>query len=175
MKRTNLHPRQMQQLHRFKGDERCLFGGLRHDAISGGESSRNLADENGERKIPRTDADENAPPAVTQFVALAGWAWQRPANKCAPRLAGIVATMIRGFAHFCNAIVDRLAALILQESDQRRAILLDQIAGALEQRGPICDRRCVPCRKSGLSRGKRSTDDRFITFLHRTDRLAIDW
>ena len=126
------------------------------------------------RKIPRTDANENAATAHAQFVALASRARQRHRCKRAARLAGIVATIVRCFTHFRNTIVDRLAAFVLQERDQPAAILLDQIAGAFECRRSIRNRRCVPAAKSGVGRGERGGDDGFIAFLHGADGLAVD-
>ena len=52
----------MQQRDGLRRDQRRLFGRFRQHAIAGDKRRGDLAEENGERKIPRADADENAAP-----------------------------------------------------------------------------------------------------------------
>ena len=56
--------RRRENFRRRKGDARGLFRGFRHYAISRRERRRDLAGKNGEGKIPRRNADENAAPVA---------------------------------------------------------------------------------------------------------------
>src|SRR3974390_1633987 len=121
----------MQQPDRFEGDEWSLLRGLRHHRVAGGKRGGNLSGENSQRKIPRTDADKDTPAAIAQLIALPGRAGQYSRNKNALRLGSVVAAEVSGLAHFGDTIVERLAALALQQRYQTAAGLFDQIAGPL--------------------------------------------
>ena len=45
-------PARVEQPHRLGGDQRCLLGGFGDDAVAGDQRRRDLAGEDGERKIP---------------------------------------------------------------------------------------------------------------------------
>ena len=50
----------MQRAHRFGGDERRLLGGFGDDRIARRERGGDLAGEDRQRKVPGTDADDEA-------------------------------------------------------------------------------------------------------------------
>src|SRR5262249_55478461 len=143
----------MKKFDCFECNKRRLLRGLCNNAISRGKCPGDLAGEYRERKIPRANTNEHSATAHAQFISLTGRAGQQPGRKYAPRLTGIVTTIVRSFAHFRKAIVDCFATLILQERNQAAAIFLDKIASAFECRRPVGDGRCLPRRKSGASRG----------------------
>ena len=58
----------MQQRDGLGGDQRRLLGGFRDHRVAGGERGGDLAKEDGERKIPRADADENAAAASASML-----------------------------------------------------------------------------------------------------------
>src|SRR5205085_4030083 len=61
-----------QDLDRAQADARRLLRRLGDNRVAGGESGRDLAGEDGEGKVPRADAGEDAPAVQMQLVALAG-------------------------------------------------------------------------------------------------------
>ena len=73
LQRVARHARFVQQPHRLGGDQRRLLGGLGEHGIARGERGGDLAGEDGERKIPRADADDQARAARA-----------RPDRACAP-------------------------------------------------------------------------------------------
>ncbi len=58
--KIRLEARRLEQANRLLGDQRCLFGRLGDHGITGGQRRRDLAGEDGERKIPGADTDEDA-------------------------------------------------------------------------------------------------------------------
>jgi hypothetical protein len=66
----------VQQLHRGVADQVGLLGGLGDHAVAGGERGDHLAHEDGQREVPRADADEHAAPVQVQGVGFAGRAGQ---------------------------------------------------------------------------------------------------
>ena len=153
MQRGGGHAGLVQQADGLGRDQRRLLGGLCHHRIAGHQRRRDLAHEDRQRKIPRRYRDEHAAAAQPQAVALAG----RPRHRFvrAEQLAafgGVVAAEIDGLAHFRERVVEGLAALALQQRDEMRRALLQQIGGALQDfRAALC-RRPAPGRKS-LARG----------------------
>ena len=122
----------MHQPDSLEGDKRCLFGRLGDDGVAGGERSGDLADENRKRKVPRTDADENAASAQPVTVLLPGRTGEkRPLTKMPARLRRVVAAEVGRLAHLGDAVVERLAALVHEERDQAVAMCLDQIGSTL--------------------------------------------
>jgi hypothetical protein len=68
--------RRVQQLDGQRGDQRRLLGRFGDDRVAGGQGRGDLADKDGQREIPGTDADEYAAAVQRQAVALAGRAGQ---------------------------------------------------------------------------------------------------
>ncbi|MNX66906.1 hypothetical protein D3C86_980110 [compost metagenome] len=50
----------MQQTHALSRDQRRFFGRLCQNRIAGNQRRRHLSDEDGEREVPRADADDRA-------------------------------------------------------------------------------------------------------------------
>ena len=123
----------MQQSNGLRRDQRRLFGGFCHHRISGHQCRRYLPCKDRQRKIPWRYRDKNAAAAQLEHIALAG----RPRHGFAlaeqlAALRGIVAAEIDGFADFRKRIIERLAALALQQRDEMRTPLLQQVCGSLQ-------------------------------------------
>ncbi len=71
MQHVRRHTRFEHELDRAKRDQRRLFRRLGEHGIAGRECRGDLAGEDRQREIPRTDADEHAAAAQTEGVALA--------------------------------------------------------------------------------------------------------
>ncbi len=153
MQRPRRHAGLVQERDRKRGDERRLLGRLGDDRIAGDERGADLAEENRERKIPRADADEHAAAAIAQLIAFAGRPRHRLWRKSTARLRGIIAAIIDRLAQFGERVIERLAGLVLQQSEEPAAIRLEPVGGAFEHRGALLDRRRRPGRKAGLGGG----------------------
>src|SRR3546814_1797298 len=73
-----------QQTHGTCGDQRCLWCRLGDDGVTRKQRRTDLADEDRQREVPRTDAREYATADELQFIALAGRPRQRQRRE--PRL-----------------------------------------------------------------------------------------
>ena len=134
MQRRRRHAGFMQQPHGFSRDQRRLLGRLRDDGVAGHQRRRDLAQKDRQRKIPRRDRDEDAAAAQAQHVALAGRSRHRLAfAEQFAALRGVVAAEIDGLADFRERVVQRLAALALQQRDEMRRALFQQIGGLLQR------------------------------------------
>ena len=84
-------------------------------------------------------------PRSAQHIALAGRA--RHGLAVAEQFAalrGIIAAEIDGLAHFRERVVQRLAALALQQRDEMRRALLQQVGGLLQNVRARLGRRSAP-------------------------------
>ena len=143
----------MQQAHGFRRDQRRLLGGLCDDGIAGHQRRRDLPQKDRQRKIPRRYRDEDATAAQPQHVALAGRARHRLAvAEQFATLRGVVAAEIDGLADFRKRVVQRLAALALQQRDEMRRALFQQVGGLFQQVCPRLGRRSAPVLES-IARG----------------------
>ena len=109
-------------LYRKRSDQRRLFGRLGDDGIAGHERGAHLAEKDSERKIPWANADEHAAAAIAQLVALAGRPGHRLRRERNARLRAVIAAVVDRFAQLRQCIVERFAALALQQRDERAAI-----------------------------------------------------
>ena len=151
MQSTARHPRLMQQLDRFEGDQRRLLGRLGDDAVAGHQRGGDLPGEDGEREIPRRNAQEHAAPAQPQQVRLAGRAGQLLAvAEQLAALGGVIAAEIHRLAQLRDGIVERAPALHLDQMDEQAAPLLQQVGGALQNGGAFGRRGRGPARKARL-------------------------
>ncbi len=155
-------------------DERRLLGRLGHSGVAGDERRRDLAEKNRQRKIPRRDADEHAAPAPAQAIGLSRRAGQRLLRAEQPRLPRIIAAEIDGLAQFRKRIVERLAALLLQQRDKPTAPRLDEIGRALDNRRARFERRRLPCRKGARRRRHRGARRIRIGLCHRAYARIVD-
>src|SRR3981081_1022497 len=118
----------MQQPKALGCSQRGLFGGLGGDRISGHQCRRYLTCKDRQRKIPWRYRDEYAAAAQLEHVALAGRS--RQGFALAEQLAAlrrVVAAEINGLADFRKRVIERFAALALQQRDEMRTSLLQQI------------------------------------------------
>ena len=92
----------MSQGHRQMGDEAGLLRRFGDDGIAGGQRRRDLPEENGQREVPRADADEDPPALQEQLVLLAGVAGQQ----------GRLSHQTTGLQRVVTAEVHRLAHLV---------------------------------------------------------------
>jgi hypothetical protein len=152
MQRGSRDARFVQQTNRFRRNQRRLLGRFCHHGIAGHQRRRHLAGKDRQRKIPRRDCDEYAAAAQLEFIALAGRSRHHLAEKQLAPFGGVVAAEIRGLTDFGKRIIERLSAFALQECDQARAPLLQQIRGALQDFRAASGRRSAPGQKS-LARG----------------------
>ena len=174
MKRARRHAGVVQERDGARGDERRLLGRLGDDRVAGGERAGHLAEEDRQRKIPRADADEDAATAIAQQIAFAGRARHRLRRQRRARLRRVIAAIIDGLAQLGERIVERLAALVLQQCEQRAAFLLEPIGGAFERCGALGRGRRRPGREPGRGRRHRRVRDRRVALAHHSDRTAVD-
>ena len=152
MQRLAGHPRPVQKVDRAGGDQRGLPGRLGDHGVARRQRRAYLADEDGEREVPRADAGEHAAPVQGQFVAFAGGPGHgvRPGEVgAAPE--GVIAAEIDGLAHLGQGVGDGLAGLAHAYRHQLRHFVLEQVGGALQTRRPFAGRRRVP---AGSGRGR---------------------
>src|SRR4029079_5978677 len=140
VERAHRDPGAMQQPDGLKSNKRCLFGWLRHDGVAGGERRGNLPGEDGQRKIPGTDADEYPASSHAQLIGFACRAWQGLRREKMAGVLRVEPAIVDRLAHFGNAVVDRLAPFALQKGDQATTILLKQVAGTFERGSALGDR-----------------------------------
>ena len=137
------------------GDQRRLRRRLGDDRVAGRQRRGDLAEEDGQRKVPRADAGEDAAAAQGQLVELSGRPWQPFRQGGATRLDGVVAAEVDRLAHLAQGVGQGLAGLAHQQRHERGAIPFDQVAQAFEDRRPRAYARQVPlC----LGAGGRSND-----------------
>ena len=115
----------MQHAHGFGGDERRLLGGLGDDGIAGRERGGDLAREDGERKVPGTDADDEAERGR-------GAGKQR-----ARRLVRVVAQEVGRLAHFRDRVGVRLAGFAHDEANERVVSRFEEVGGAAQDDGAL--------------------------------------
>src|SRR3982075_2410799 len=130
MQRGRRHTGFMQQPNGLGCNQRSLFGGLGDDRISGHKCRRYLPCKDRQRKIPWRYRDEYAAAAQLEHVALAGRS--RHGFALAEQLAAlrrVVAAEINGLADFRKRVIERFSALALQQRDEMRTPLLQQICG----------------------------------------------
>ncbi len=158
MQRGARHAGAMEQPHRGRGDQRRLLGGFGEHRIAGGERRADLPDEDGQREIPRRNADDRS---------------QRTgALQRLPRLLRVIAAEIGGFAHFAHRIGQRLARLACGQRDQHRAFAFDEVGRALEARGALGRGNAGPRGCGGNGQIDRARDIRRGGFDDGADHVA---
>ena len=86
----------------------------------------------------------------------------------------VIAAQIHGFADFRHRIIERLAALGLQQRDEAAVLCFDQGGGALQRGGARRHRGRVPGRKARLRRCDGGRHDGLVAFADLAERRAID-
>ena len=136
LQRGSGHAGLVQQANGLERDQWSLLGGLCHYRIAGHQRRRHLPRKDRQRKIPRRDRGEHAAAAQPQRVALPGRARHGFVSaEQITALRGVIAAKINGFADFRDRIVQRLAALALQQRDEARRVSLQQVAGSFQDLG----------------------------------------
>ena len=72
MQRGLRYPGLVQQLDRGMADQGGLVGGFGNHAVASGECGDHLAHEDGQREVPRADADKHATAVQVQGVGFTG-------------------------------------------------------------------------------------------------------
>src|SRR3989454_3239718 len=121
--------------YRLKTDPWRLLRGLGDHRVARGKRGGDLAGEDGERKVPGADAGEDAAAVELQFVTLAGGTRKQLHYEPGFYLRGIVTAEIRCLAHFRHRVGVGAAALAHDERDQVEHALVEQVGGALQNRG----------------------------------------
>ena len=141
-----------------EGDQRRLLGRLGDDGVAGGERRRDLAEEDGEREIPRADADEAPRPRRTRrFSSPVGPGSGGRRSRNGRGLGGVVAAEIDRLADLRDGVVERLAGLACEQRQQRsrrasiRSAARSQRGGA-RRRGRARSRRRKPACAASMAR-----------------------
>ncbi len=126
--------------------------------------------EDRQRKIPRRYRNEYATAAQLEHIALAGRSGQGVARaKQFSSLAGVVPAVIGRLADFRECVIQRLAALALQQRDEMRPPLFQQHCRFLQDFRALPGRRPAP----GFESPPRGYD-RFVRVLRRRIDDASD-
>ena len=115
----------VQDAHGFGGDQRRLLGGLGDHRISRRERGGDLAGEDRKRKVPGTDADDEAKRGG------------REGQERARRLVRIVAQEVGRLAHFRDRVRVGLAGFAHDEADQHVVARFEKVGGAAQHRRPL--------------------------------------
>ena len=102
----------MKQANGKTGDERCLPGGLGNDGMTGDEGRRDLANEDRQGEIPRTDADNR--PSTRR---------RKPARG---NLARVIVAKIHGLADLGNGVRAGLPRFTDAQTGQSRLVFLQK-------------------------------------------------
>ena len=126
------HAGLVQMAHGLGGDQRRLLGGFGQHHVAGGQRGGDLASEDGEREIPRADADHGAERHVGGVVELRGG------------LRGVEAQKVDRLAHLGDGVGVGLAGFAHQQAHQARHVGLQCVGGALQGGGALLRRRVGP-------------------------------
>ncbi len=117
----------MQELHREMGDQRGLLGRFGQHRVACHQRGAHLPREDGEWKIPGTDAGEHAAAMQGQLIALPRRPGQHPRRReHPPSLGRVVAQEIDGFADLRDGIVHGLAGFARAQHHEFGQALLEQ-------------------------------------------------
>ena len=134
------HARLVEEFHRLKRDQRRLWRRFGNDRIAGDQRCRNLAEEDGEREIPRRDAGKHAAAPPRETVELTRRAGHDLGlAELATRFGRIVAAEIDRLADFGDTVVQRLAGFEGKQRQETVAIGLHQIGHLVERGGTLRD------------------------------------
>ena len=122
------HAGGVKQFGGFMGNERRLFGWFGDNGVASHQRSGNLAGINGQRKVPRADADKHAAALVVEVIAFAGGARHfLTGRQVFFGLLCVITAEIHCFADFGNAIGHVFAGLLLCQVHQLAAIFFQQV------------------------------------------------
>ena len=126
----------MREVYGEGRDFRGLLGGLGKHGVAGSDGGCDLAHEDGEREIPRADAEHGADRRRVEGEVGAG-------------ARGVVAAEIHGLTKFADGVAKRLAGLVDEQGQQRRAVFFECVGPGFEQPGALGDggRECRLCHR----------------------------
>ena len=125
VQRLARHARFVQQPHRLRGHERRLLGGLGEHGVARGQCGGHLADEDGQREVPRADAGHWAERQVGGVVPLRA------------QLLRVVAQEVHRLAHLGHGVGPGLAGFAHEQRQELRQGGLHRVGGAIEDRGAL--------------------------------------
>src|SRR5207245_4174748 len=97
----------------------CLLRGLGDHRVARGKGGGDLAGEDGERKVPRADAGEDAAAVQLQLVALTGGTREQLGlTKMFSGLKGVIPAKVGSFAHLGHRVGVGTAALAHDARDE---------------------------------------------------------
>ena len=159
-----------QELRRAEREQRRLLRGLGKHGVACGKCGRDLAGVDRQRKIPRTDAHENAASVKRELVGFPGGGWKRQGlGEMLARKMRVIAAEIRGFANFADRIGARFSSFAREQDDKLVQVALDEIGRTVEHRGPRRPARRVPRRLRCGCAGKGCLDLRLVGIDNRAD------
>ena len=123
------HAGRPQRAHGGGGNERRLFGGLGQHRVAGGQCCSHLADEDGQRKIPRADAHHRPQRLVGGVV------------EAAANLLRVIAQKVHRLAHFGHCVGAGLAGFAHEQRDQGFGVGFQAVRGGFESCRAV-GRRC---------------------------------
>ena len=167
--RIGRHAGLVQQRDQLLRDEGRLFGRLGRHRIARRQRRRDLAGEDGEREVPRADADEHAAAMQSQLVVLAGRAGQRLHRQALLGLVGVVAQEVHRLAHLGHAVAQRLVRLLDEQAAELGQPRIERIGGAAQCGGALGQRHAVPAREGGVQALHGGVDLVACGLLHRID------
>ncbi len=133
-----------------------LLRGLGEHAVARRQRARDLAGEDGERKVPRRDAGEDAAAVQRHHIALAGRPGQRRLFREQHAAAlGIIAQEVDRLAHLAQRVGERLARLAHGKRHQLGAVRLVEIGGTLQDAGARIGAELVPFALRLVGAGER--------------------
>ncbi len=116
-----------QQAHALRGDQRRFFSGLCENRIAGNQRRRHLTDEDGEREVPRADADDRAKRRFAGLEIFTGF-------------PGIVPQEVDRLTHLGNGVRHGFAGFAHYEAEQCRHFGLHGVCCAFQAGGAFVDR-----------------------------------
>ena len=160
LQRTVRHAGGVQVAHGLGGNQRRLLGRLGQHHVAGGQRGGDLAGEDGEREVPRTDARHGAQRHVRGVVELS------------THLRGIKAQEVDGFAHLRHGIGPGLAGFAHQQAHEARHVGLQRVGRAFERGGARGRWRGGPGGGGGFGNRQRVLDIRDGGGAHVADDVA---
>ena len=136
----------VQDAHGFGGNQRRLLGRLGDDRVAGSQCGRDLTGEDGQREVPRADAQHRTQRLVGVVPELGR------------HLVGVVAQEVHGLADLGDGVGQRLAGFADHQTHQDRHAVFHQLGGALQAGGAVSRGDVLPGLRGGFGRLQRSLD-----------------
>ena len=149
------HTRSVQQIDRRLRHARGLLGGLGQHGVASRQRGGQLARKNGQRKVPRADADPHATRGEAQGVGLSGHAVHEVGLRVlhlrhqhglhdALGLVGVVAQKVDRLAHFSYRVAPGLVGLLDQQGAEHRRVRQHGVGGFAQDGSALGHRQFAP-------------------------------